>query len=179
MSRAGDNSSQGDKGMSHRKQIAVVGSGEEISDEIVLVAERVGELLAEEGAVLICGGKRGVMEAACRGAKRKGGVTVGILPNEVEEANPHIDIAIVTGMGDARNVINVKSADALIAIHGGSGTLSEIALALKEGKRVVAIKTSGGVSEKMASEVIGNRQILSANSADEAVRIAMRRKDED
>jgi len=161
--------------MPRRKQITVVGSGGRVPPQVSEIAERVGELVVERGAVLICGGKGGMMEAACRGAKRKGGLTIGILPNGIEEANPYVDIAIVTEMGDARNIINVKSADAVIAVHGEAGTMSEIALALKAGKKVVAIKTSGGISAKLASQVIGDKQILSAASADEAVDLALRK----
>jgi len=161
--------------MPRKKQITVVGSGGGVPPEVCEIAERVGELLAERDAVLICGGKGGVMEAACRGAKRRGGLTVGILPNGIEEANPYVDIAIVTAMGEARNAINVKSADAVIALHGEAGTLSEIALALKAGKKVIAIKTSGGISAKLASQVIGNEPILTAVSADEAVNLALQK----
>jgi len=80
-------------------------------------------------------------------------------------------------MGDARNVINVKSADAVIALHGEAGTLSEIALALKAGKKVIAIKTSGGISAKLASQVIGNKPILTAVSAHEAVNLALQKSE--
>jgi uncharacterized protein (TIGR00725 family) len=92
--------------------------------------------------VLICGGLGGVMEAACRGAKQTGGTTVGILPGDDRSAaNPYVDIVIPTGLGEARNAIVVRSADALIAIGGAYGTLSEIAFALKAGKRVVGLGT--------------------------------------
>ncbi len=92
--------------------------------------------------VLICGGLGGVMEAACRGARESGGTTVGILPGtDRSAANPYVDIAIPTGLGEARNAIVARSADALIAIGGAYGTLSEIAFALKAGKRVVGLGT--------------------------------------
>jgi uncharacterized protein (TIGR00725 family) len=92
--------------------------------------------------VLICGGLGGVMEAACRGARQAGGTTVGILPGtDRSAANPYVDIAIATGLGEARNAIVARSADALIAIGGAYGTLSEIAFALKAGKRVVGLGT--------------------------------------
>jgi len=105
-------------------------------------ARAVGRLIAERGAVLLCGGLGGVMEAAARGASEAGGLTVGILPGGSEREsppNPYIQIAIFTGLSEARNVINVRSADAIIAIAGGYGTLSEIALALKVGKPVVLL----------------------------------------
>ena len=90
--------------------------------------------------MVVCGGLGGVMEAACRGAKQAGGTTVGILPgSDRAAANEFVDVAIPTGMGEARNALVVRAADALIAVGGGYGTLSEIALALKAGKRVVGI----------------------------------------
>jgi uncharacterized protein (TIGR00725 family) len=92
--------------------------------------------------VLVCGGLGGVMEAACKGAKGSGGTTVGILPGtDRTAANPYVDTAIATGLGEARNAIVARSADALIAIGGAYGTLSEIAFALKAGKRVVGLGT--------------------------------------
>jgi uncharacterized protein (TIGR00725 family) len=100
----------------------------------------VGRELGTRGAVLVCGGLGGVMEAACRGAKEAGGTTVGILPGtDRSAANAYVDIAIPTGLGEARNALVARAADALLAVGGGYGTLSEIALALKAGKRVVGI----------------------------------------
>jgi len=92
--------------------------------------------------VVVCGGLGGVMEAACRGAKEAGATTVGILPGaDRSAANPFVDVAIPTGLGEARNALVVRAADALIAVGGAYGTLSEIALALKAGKRVAGIGT--------------------------------------
>jgi uncharacterized protein (TIGR00725 family) len=103
-------------------------------------AEAVGRELAARGAVLICGGLGGVMEAACRGAKQAGGLTVGILPGtDRAAANAFVEVAIPSGLGEARNALVVRAADALIAVGGGYGTLSEIALALKAGKRVAGL----------------------------------------
>ena len=121
-------------------QIAVVGGGD-CSPEVRDMARRLGRLLAERGHILLCGGLGGVMEAVCHGAREAGGLTVGILPGDKWEANRYIDISIATGMGHARNVIIVKSADAVIALPGEHGTLSEIALALKMGKRVISLKS--------------------------------------
>jgi uncharacterized protein (TIGR00725 family) len=102
----------------------------------------VGRLVAERGAVVVCGGLGGTMEAACRGAKQAGGTTVGILPGlDRSQANPFVDVALPTGLGEARNALVVRAADAVIAIGGGYGTLSEIALALKSGKRVIGLGT--------------------------------------
>jgi uncharacterized protein (TIGR00725 family) len=92
--------------------------------------------------VLVCGGLGGVMEAACKGAKESGGTTVGILPGlDRADANPYVEVAVATGLGEARNALVVRAADALIAIGGGYGTLSEVALALRAGKRVVGLGT--------------------------------------
>jgi uncharacterized protein (TIGR00725 family) len=102
----------------------------------------VGRELAARGAVVVCGGLGGVMEAACRGAKEGGGVTVGILPGtDRAAANSFVDVAIPSGLGEARNALVVRAADALVAVGGGYGTLSEIALALKAGKQVVGLDT--------------------------------------
>ena len=106
------------------------------------MAESVGRFVARSGAALVCGGLGGVMEAACRGARAEGGVTIGILPGlDRSAANPHVEVAIATGLGEARNALVVRAADCLIAVGGAYGTLSEIALALKTGKRVVGLKT--------------------------------------
>ena len=117
--------------------IGVVGSGATEKHHDSLAME-VGSLIARHGAAVVCGGLSGIMEAASRGAVQEGGTTIGILPgSDKEEANPHITFPIPTGMGVARNVLVVKTADALVALPGGPGTLSEIALALNIGKPVV------------------------------------------
>lgn len=121
--------------------MAVVGAGEASAD-LEAEAEAVGGLLAQQGAVVVCGGLGGVMAAACRGAKAGGGATLGILPGtDRSEANPWVDVAVTTGMGEARNAIVVRSADVLVALGGGYGTLSEIALALRLGRPVVALSS--------------------------------------
>jgi uncharacterized protein (TIGR00725 family) len=118
-------------------QIAVIGNGEATPGECE-AAYAVGRMIAGQGAVLVCGGLGGVMEAACRGAQEAGGTTVGILPG-TEGGNPYLGITIRTGLGVARNVVVVLSADAVIAIGGKYGTLSEIAVALKAGRPVYGI----------------------------------------
>lgn len=121
--------------------VAVVGGGE-VDPGTAAIAEQVGQELARRGAVVVCGGLGGVMEAACRGAKAEGGTTVGILPTDDRRAaNQHVDVAIATGLGEARNAIVVRAADVLIAVDGEFGTLSEIALALRTGTPVVGIDT--------------------------------------
>jgi len=124
-----------------RKFISVIG-GCPCSPEEALLAETVGREIARHNAVLICGGEGGVMEAACKGAQIEGGVTIGILPgNSRKIANPHVSIPIVTGFGSARNIIVVKSAQAVIAVGGGYGTLSEISFALMNGIPVIGLDT--------------------------------------
>jgi uncharacterized protein (TIGR00725 family) len=120
-------------------QIAVIGHAQATPGECE-AAYTAGRLIAGNGAVLICGGLGGVMAAACRGAKEAGGTTVGILPG-TEGGNPCIDITIRTGLGHARNVLVVLSADAVIAVGGKYGTLSEIAIALKTGRPVYGLGT--------------------------------------
>jgi len=121
--------------------IGVIGSST-CSSSVSEVAYIVGKEIARKNAILICGGRGGVMEAACKGAKEEKGITIGVLPgNDKENANPYIDIPIVTGMGEARNVIIARSSDAVIAIAGKYGTLSEIAFALRFDVPVVGIAT--------------------------------------
>jgi uncharacterized protein (TIGR00725 family) len=121
--------------------VAVVGSAS-CSAEVAALAEEVGRELARQGAVLVCGGRGGVMEAACRGAKAEGGTTVGILPGvDRRAANAYVDIPIATGLGEARNTVVVRAVDAVVAVSGGYGTLSEIGFALKIGRPVVGLGT--------------------------------------
>ncbi len=122
--------------------IAVIG-GSTCTPEETVVAEETGRLLAHHGAVLVCGGLGGVMEAAAKGARANGGTTVGILPGaDPRAANAYIDIPLATGLGEMRNFLIVRTAHALIAIGGGVGTLSEIVLAQRIGKPVVGLHDS-------------------------------------
>jgi uncharacterized protein (TIGR00725 family) len=137
-------------------QVAVIGSGKS-SDEIWKMAQDLGRRLAEEGHTIVCGGLGGVMEAVCCGAREAGGLAIGILPGEKEEANQFVGAAIATGMGHARNVLIVKSADVIIALPGEYGTLSEVALALKMGKRVISLKSwfvPGAIGAESVEEAI-------------------------
>jgi uncharacterized protein (TIGR00725 family) len=146
--------------------VAVVGPGDASPAEEA-TAEEVGRGLAEEGAVIVCGGLGGVMEAACRGASDAGGMTVGLLPGlDRRQANPHVEVAIPTGLGEARNALVARAADALVAVGGGYGTLSEIALALKGGTPVVGIGSF---------EIDGVRRAEGAGEAVEAALTAARR----
>jgi len=135
------------------------------------MAEAVGRALAEAGAILICGGRGGVMAAACRGAKSAGGLTIGVLPGDsATEANPYVDIPIVTGIGEARNIIIVRTAHAVIAVGGEFGTLSEIAFALKLGRPVVGLGTW-----ELSKEGHPVQAILTASTPVEAVQLALDR----
>jgi hypothetical protein len=117
----------------------VVGPGDADASRAA-VAEEAGRLLADAGAVVVTGGRGGVMEAACRGAREAGGTTLGILPGaDRTEANRWVQVAVATGMGEARNALVARTADALVAVGGGWGTLSEIAFARKAGKPVAGV----------------------------------------
>lgn len=137
--------------------IAVIG-GRRTEKALLSEAEEVGRLIARRGACLVCGGLSGVMEAVSRGAKSEGGITVGILPHDHKrEANQWIDIPIATGLGIGRNVIIARTADAIVAVGGEYGTLSEIAFALQMGKPVVGIRTwdiKGILSAENAAEAV-------------------------
>ena len=125
--------------MGKRFYVAVVGPGE-AEPEAEVQAAAVGKALAEGGAVVVCGGLGGVMAATCRGAREAGGTTIGILPGtDRAAANPWVDVAVPTGMGEARNAVVVRASDAVVAVAGGYGTLSEVALALKSGRRVIGL----------------------------------------
>ena len=127
--------------INQKKFVAVIGGGQCSSEEAHL-AEEVGREIARRGAILICGGLGGVMEAACKGASSEGGVTIGILSGDSPQtANPYVQIPIVTGMGQARNVIIVKSAQAVIAVGGSYGTLSEMSHALQNDIPVIGLNT--------------------------------------
>jgi uncharacterized protein (TIGR00725 family) len=149
--------------------VAVCGPGVATEEEAAW-AEEVGRLLAGAGAVLVCGGLGGVMDAAARGATEAGGIALGILPGtERSSASPHLTAAIPTGMGEARNALVVRAAEAVVAIAGEFGTLSEIALALKLGTPVVGLRTW-----QVARP--GRREpdpIARASSPAEAVRMAL------
>jgi uncharacterized protein (TIGR00725 family) len=152
-----------------RPYVAVVGGGRARAEELT-AAEAVGAALAQRGAVVVCGGRGGVMEAACRGAKSAGGATLGILPGATRaDANRWVDVAVATGLGEARNALVVRAADAVIAVGGEFGTLSEIALALKLGKRVVGISTWRLDRPGAAAD-----PIVRAGDATEAVEAALR-----
>jgi uncharacterized protein (TIGR00725 family) len=144
--------------------------GESATDSLeARQAYTVGRLIAQNGATLICGGLFGVMEAAARGAKSSDGMTIGILPGASrEDANKFIDIALPTGLGEARNVIIARASDALIAVGGSYGTLSEIAFALKFGKPVISLD-----SWKIARQGDDRSHVIHVSTPEEAVERAL------
>ena len=146
----------------------MIGGGECSAEEAEL-AEEVGRELARQNIILVCGGLGGVMEAACKGASSQGGTTIGIVPGDSRRlANPYIHIPIVTGMGHARNVIVVKSAQAVIAIGGSYGTLSEISHALENNIPVIGLNT-WSLSKKIGPDT----SIIPVQNPADAVRIAL------
>jgi len=154
--------------VNERVQISVIGSAER-SDDLLRDAEAVGRGIAEAGAVLVCGGRTGVMEAASKAASEAGGTVIGVIPTlDPADANPYVTHTIATGIGHARNLAVVASGQAVIAIGGEWGTLSEIAFARRLGRPVVAIK-SWTLSNQAGMEV----GIVEAGTAKEAVDAAL------
>lgn len=161
-----------------KKLIAVCGSDEadgNLSGYALETAENVGRLVAQKGGVLVCGGRGGVMRAACKGAKEENGITVGILPFSKEEVNEYIDIAIPTNIGNVRNFLVVSTADVVIAIGGRWGTLNEISFAMISKKPVILIKGTGGCADEVIqANLLQNIESTYhvANSAEGAVQKA-------
>jgi uncharacterized protein (TIGR00725 family) len=150
------------------RYVAVVG-GTDCTDDVLALAEEVGRLLAQRGAILVTGGREGVAQAASRGAALAGGTTVGILPSRSRaEANPYVTIAIPTGLGETRNALVVMDADAVIALPGVYGTLTEIGFALLAETRVIML---GGW--ELARDGRADTNAIRAESAREAVDLAL------
>ena len=148
--------------------IAVCGGGA-FDERSARVAREVGEALALQGAVVLCGGLGGVMEAVCEGARSQGGLTIGFLPgDDRDDANEFVDIALPTGLGEMRNMLLVRASDAVIAISGEFGTLSEIAYALRLGVPVIGLDTWGLVKDGEPRAAI-----VPASTAAEAVALAL------
>ncbi len=151
-----------------RRFIGVVGPGAAAGPVLVL-AEEVGKEVARAGSTLVCGGLGGIMEAACRGASSEGGLTVGFLPGDRrEDANDWVEVPVPTGLGELRNALVVRASDALIALGGGYGTLSEVALAMRRGTPVIGVGTwrlvrpDGSEDEGIAVEEEPARAVLRA-----------------
>lgn len=155
------------------KIISVIGDSEVDNEEEIRFAENLGIMLARKGYVVLTGGRRGIMEAVCKGAKSVGGLTVAVLPGvDKTEANPYVDIVIPTGIGWARNQIVVLSGDAIIAIGGRSGTLSEIAYAWMYNKPIIVVPKFGGWSMSLAGKRVDDRRkdkIIVANTVEEVI----------
>jgi uncharacterized protein (TIGR00725 family) len=161
-----------------KKVISICGSDEGdrgLSRHTLEVACKLGKLVAKNGGVIVCGGHGGVMEAACKGAKEEGGITVGIMPFEKDEANKYIDIAIPTNIGNARNYFVSLTGDVTIAIGGRWGTLNEISFRMISGKPLILIKGTGGcVDELIKGNIMKGIQsdYILAESAEDAVKKA-------
>jgi len=137
-----------------KKLISVCGSDlddENLSDYALNIAESLGQQIAKRGAVVVCGGHGGIMEAICRGAKKENGITIGIMQESKDEANKYIDIAIPTLLGNIRNVLVASAGDAVIAIGGRWGTLNEISYAMITGKNIILMKGTGGCVDEIIS----------------------------
>lgn len=148
--------------------IGVIGAAQ-CSEEIKNLAIQVGEELAKKKVTILCGGRGGVMEGVAMGAAKYNGIVVGILPGASrQEGNTYLTIALATGLGEARNAIIARAADALIAISGGAGTLSEIGLALKMGKTVIGLHTW-----EIKPPVPRKYRFINVTSPYEAVRLAL------
>lgn len=158
-----------------KKLISICGSDvsdEKLSSYALDVAEKVGKLVAKRGGVIICGGFEGVMKAACRGAKKQGGITVGIMPYEKNEANEFIDVAIPTGLGNIRNYLVSRTGDVTIAIGGRWGTINEISFRMISEKPLILIKGTGGCVDEIINGSIMQGieyNFIVANTAEEAV----------
>lgn len=151
--------------------VCVIGPDDPCPDDVKAEAEEVGRLLARAGAVVVCGGLGGAMEAAARGASSEGGTVLGILPGPSRaDGNPYLTVAVATGMGEMRNALNVRTSDAVIAVAGEFGTLSEIAFALKTGVPVIGLRT--WELAKAGGEPVD--AIVRVATPEEAVREALR-----
>jgi uncharacterized protein (TIGR00725 family) len=150
-----------------QKIIGVIGQGSGCPQKILVLAEAVGKEIAKRNGIVICGGLKGVMEAVCRGAKQEDGLTIGVIPGtQKSDANKFIDIPIVTGLGEARNSIIVRTADAVIAVGGKYGTLSEISFSLAFNKPVVGLNTW----ENIAGIVYRDNPVEAVNKAFSLIR---------
>jgi hypothetical protein len=164
--------------MARRLQIAVLGSSKEIcTKKAYALAEKCGEEIAKIGAITLTGGGHGVMEAAMKGARKQGGLTLGIMPwGRMEHYNDYCDIVVATGIGFSRDSINLNSCDAAIIVGGGAGTLNEATYAYIEDIPIIALTPSGGMAKKLAGIYFDERRterVRSARTPKEAVRKVM------
>lgn len=150
-------------------QIAVIGYNKDCTDSTKKVAYEVGREIARAGAVLVCGGLGGVMESACKGAKENGGTTVGIIPQEeFSYANQYCDVVVCTGIGYARDFIVATSADGIIVVGGGVGTLIELGVGYMTKKTIVAMTGSGGMADMYGGKFLDERQMVPITIAKDA-----------
>jgi uncharacterized protein (TIGR00725 family) len=168
--------------------IGVIGKNEQhpndhVDAHTMAAAERIGQLVAERGGVIVTGGRAGVMEAASKGAQQAGGLTIGFLPGmEKSGANPYVDIIFPTGLGRARNLLTARSCDALIMVGGSTGTLNELTIAYAEARPVVVLQGSGGWADRIRGVLHKDRylderetvEICFAPTPEDAVDIAFR-----
>jgi uncharacterized protein (TIGR00725 family) len=161
--------------MPKRKQILVIGNNENgCTPELEKIAYDIGQEVAKSGSVLISGGLGGVMKGACRGARDAGGLTIGIIPqNDPSFANEFCDVVIPSGLGLARDFLTALSADGVIVVGGGSGTLSELCAAYMHKKPIAALKNSGGIASQYVDQYLDHRQnvkIVGVSTPQEAVK---------
>ncbi len=164
-----------------KKLISIIGSDDSdknLSTYALETAEEIGGLIAQKNGILICGGRGGVMEAACKGAKEKNGITVGILPKSKEEVNKYVDIPIISGLGNRRNSIIVYTSDVIIAIAGRWGTLNEISYSMIYNKPLILIKGTGGIVDQICNKELekinDSKNYYFVNSATEAIEKAIK-----
>ena len=165
--------------MRRRNQILVIGYNKDhCSDAAYRTAYRVGAEVAKRGAVLLSGGLGGVMEAASKGAKEAGGFVIGIVPqDEKTAANAYCDVVIATGIGFARDFLTAYSADAVIIVGGGAGTMIEVSVAYQKGIPLIAVKGSGGTADRVVDTYLDDRRIeivLAEDTPEKAVNTALR-----
>ena len=151
-----------------RKRIVSVIGTSTTTPDLYELARETGRLLARRGCIVVCGGRGGVMEGVCRGVREEGGTSVGLLPTSMEEANPYVDLPIVTGLGELRNMAVASAGSAVISIGGAYGTLTELGFALRQGKRVVGLRTWN-----LHDEEGQPTPMLTAGSPQEAVELAL------
>jgi len=165
--------------LARRNQILVIGSGQDQCAEAVYhTAYQVGLEIAKRGAILLSGGLGGVMEAASKGAKEERGFVIGIVPQDDKmTANPYCDAVIATGMGFARDFLTAYSADAVIIVGGGAGTMIEVAAAYQKKIPIIAVRGSGGTADKVVDTYLDERKleiVLGEDSPEKAVNTALR-----
>ena len=162
-----------------KKLISVIGSDDSdvnLSKYALEIAREIGKLIAKKNGILICGGRGGIMEAACKGAKEKNGITVGILPKSKKEANNYVDIPIISGLGNRRNSIIAFTSDSVIAIAGRWGTLNEISYSMIFNKKLILLKGTGGIVDEICNKKLyisnDTKNLYITDNVNDAIKIA-------